>query len=101
VPSPWRTLLNAAITQEISLKLPEGDVRKQVMGAADRAIEEWIDDYCGTPHGWHWPGPNPGPLAAAAELMLLANVLQPGGLGERVSGIAVRVAAAALGVETR
>jgi len=63
-----------------------GDAGAAVVRSADSAIDQFIDDYCGT--SWHppWPVPGPGPwvFGLASQLSLIASTLQEGALRNAV-----------------
>jgi hypothetical protein len=73
-----RELICAVVVKDIATRIKN----KELMGSASGTIDAWIDDYCGTPprRKWPFPGPSPFVLEIVAELSLLANSLQPGGL---------------------
>jgi hypothetical protein len=105
-PPPWGEidlLVNAAVAQELASTIEDGDVRDQIMEAADQAVLDEIDDICPRlPHRGPWPGPPMRALGIASELTLFANTLEAGTLRERISGIATRIVEVAYsGVEAR
>ncbi len=67
--------VSAAAIKEIASKLPEGQIRRDLVSAADQSLAEWEDDYCGT----HPPHPLAA-FALASELAVFANSLQEGTL---------------------
>jgi hypothetical protein len=93
-PVPWAVaapqLVEAAIAKDIASK----QQHKAGQQSAQLAIDTIIDDYCGTPPRrvpWPHPGPPPWAFQIAAELSLLANTLQPGGLKNELESIAGRI----------
>jgi len=94
-PSPWRGapgyLVSVLALREAAAGA--GDAGAGTVRSAQRAIDQFIDDYCGTT--WHipWPVPGPGPwvFGLASQLSLIANTLQPGELHNAVQNLAGQV----------
>src|SRR5262249_30179311 len=98
IPEPWRRavadLVQAAQAKELATKLPAKD-RAAATKSATTAIEEILDEWCGTPprrHPWPWPGPPPWTWQIVSALSLIANSLQPGLLRDELLGIAGQAA---------
>jgi hypothetical protein len=70
-----------------------GEAGAGVVRSADGAIDQFIDEYCGTT--WHppWPVPGPGPwvFGLASQLSMIASTLQEGALRNAVLAVAGRV----------
>ena len=75
--------------KQVAANLPEGDA---LASAADQAIADWEDDYCGTP-----PRPLPT-LALAVSLAAFAGTLQAGNLQTAIQEEAGRIAQKAFAV---
>ena len=88
-PSPWRAGATGYLVGVLALReaaAGAGDAGAAVVRSADSAIDQFIDDYCGT--SWHppWPVPGPGPwvFGLASQLSLIASTLQEGALRNAV-----------------
>jgi len=68
--------------KQVAANLPEGH---PLVSAADQAIADWEDGYCGTP-----PHPLPA-LALAASLAVFASTLQAGNLRTAIQEEAGRI----------
>lgn len=79
-PSPWilEFLVSAVSSKEAASEMKNQEAAQQIRSAADTAISEFLDDYCGTP--WPFPGPPPWVSATASQLTWAAYNLQAGGL---------------------
>ncbi len=75
--------------KQVAANLPEGH---PLVSAANQAIADWEDDYCGTP-----PRPLPA-LALAASLADFASTLQAGNLQMTIQEEAGRIAQKAFAV---
>ena len=75
--------LTGIALKQVAAKLPDGDA---LASAADQAIADWEDDYCGTP-----PRPLPT-LALAAWLAAFATTLKAGNLQTAIQEEAGRIA---------
>jgi hypothetical protein len=75
--------------KQVAANLPEGNA---LASAADQAIDDWEDEYCGTP-----PRPIPT-LALAVSLAAFASTLQAGGLQTAIQEEAGRIAQKAFAV---
>lgn len=66
---------------------------KDLLNCANGAIETLLDEYCGTPprRKWPFPGPNPQVLEIVAELSVVANFMQPGGLKTELEDLATKL----------
>ena len=96
VPDPWRAGAAGYLVSVLALReaaAAAGDAGAGVVRSADSAIDQFIDEYCGT--NWHppWPVPGPGPwvFGLASQLSLIANTLQEGALHNAVLNLAGRV----------
>jgi hypothetical protein len=90
-------LVQAAQAKELAARLPPKD-RANATKSATSAIEEILDDWCGTPPRripWPWPGPPPWTWQIVSALSLIANSLQAGALRDELLGIAGQAAARA------
>lgn len=72
--------------KEIASKVSDTKLKNEISQAADQAIADWEDDYCGTP-----PHPNPRAFVVAAELSAFAASLQEGSLQTEVLRIAGQI----------
>jgi hypothetical protein len=92
-PQPWFTLMPSLLLSGIALKQVAANLLdgQAITAAADQAIAQWEDDYCGTP-----PHPLPS-LALAASLAAFAGSLQPGDLQTAIQEEASRLARKAFG----
>lgn len=72
--------------KEIASKISDTKLKNELNQAADQAIADWQDDYCGTP-----PHPNPRAFVLAAELVAFATSLQEGNLQTEVFRVASQV----------
>jgi hypothetical protein len=75
--------LSGIALKQVAANLPEGDA---LASAADQAIADWEDDYCGTP-----PRPLPT-LALAVDLAAFASTLEVGDLQAAIQEEAGRIA---------
>jgi hypothetical protein len=97
-PEPWRVavlqLVQAAQAKDLATRLPEGHLKNTLASSAGRAIDNILDDVCGTPHGhpypWPWPGPPPWVWEIVSELSLVANSLQAGSLRDGIQQVATQ-----------
>jgi hypothetical protein len=94
-PLPWRAsspLVSAAVEGFVSAAVAKTTVDgmsdkgagKQIKEAADAAIAQLFDDYCGTPpKKWPWPYPGPPPWVwlITSELTAAAHSYQEGRSG--------------------
>ena len=69
--------------KEIASRLSDSKLRNEINQAADQALADWQDDYCGTA-----PQPNPRVVLVAAQLAALANSLQESPLRNEVLRVA-------------
>ena len=102
LPDPWRVavaqLVQAAQAKDLAVKLPKGQ-REQAVRSATAAIEDILDDWCGTPPRkwpWPWPGPPPWVWDIVSELSGIANTLAAGSLRDgllEVAGQAIQKSA--------
>src|SRR5579864_1454640 len=94
-PDPWR---NAAVRyiatlvnmQELAQAIANPQARQELAAGAERSIQAFLDDFCGTPPRripWPWPGPPPWVLPLASELTSVANA-QSGALREGLMKVA-------------
>jgi hypothetical protein len=97
VPDPWLPaasyLLAAISVRDIAARIPNKEVGAQIGGQAERTIEQFLDDYCGTPPRvvpWPWPGPPPWVFQLVSQLALIGNSLQEGSLREGILNVAAR-----------
>jgi len=97
-PDPWRNAAVSYIMSALSMKEiashVKGALQQQMAQDAESAIEQFLDDFCGTPPGkipWHWPGPPPWNTALASELAMVANTLQEGALRASLLSVAGRI----------
>lgn len=103
-PSPVGWLVDALVAsvsvRELAAAMPHGDARKQLESSADAAIEQILDDYCGTHPRvpWPLPGPLPWALQIASELTILANTVTSSAMREGLLKVAGRVLSQGLGV---
>jgi hypothetical protein len=93
-------LVSAVSVRELAATMPRGHARAQLEGSADAAIDQILDDYCGTHPRvpWPWPGPLPWALETASELLVLANAMTVGGMREGLLRVAGLVLSQSLGV---
>ncbi len=97
-PQPWRSgavsyLVTAVSMKEIAAQT-RGNLQEQLTQNADAAIDQFLDDFCGTPPSkipWHWPGPPPWNSVLAAELAMVANTLQSGFMRTELLSLAGRI----------
>jgi hypothetical protein len=97
VPDPWKavtaTLVSAVTAKQLALSM-KGSAGAQMEKSASAAIEQVLDDYCGTPPRkipWPYPGPPPWSYGIASELMAIANASQVAGLREDLTKVAGQV----------
>ena len=95
-PNPWRANAAGYLVSVLTLReaaASAGEAGAGVARNADGAIDQFIDEYCGTT--WHppWPVPGPGPwvFGLASQLSLIASTLQEGALRNAVLAVAGRV----------
>ena len=95
-PSPWRAGAAGYLVSVLALREAAAGASDAGVGSvrsAQRAIDQFADDCCGTT--WHipWPVPGPGPsvFGLASQLSLIANTLQPGELRNAVQNLAGQV----------
>jgi hypothetical protein len=91
-PSPWLPavyeLVQAASVKQAATTLPEGAPRADLEAGASQAIEDILDDWCGTHSHRPWPPPPPWAVPIAVELTQIANSYQAGHLRDELLGIA-------------
>jgi hypothetical protein len=96
-------LVSQVSLKELASNLPPdqaGDFTSRI----DQAINDEIDDVCGTQAGHHWPYPGPPPwaLQIASELNMVANGMREGNLRTDVTKLAGRIVQRAVtGVTTQ
>jgi hypothetical protein len=99
-PDPWGPPYGpvAALVNAVNVKVLAGTVnapaRQQLEVSANQAIEQILDDYCGTPprvYPWPWPGPPPWVYVIASELNAIANTMEAGRLREGLTEVAGQV----------
>lgn len=94
---PWPPhFASVALVSTLSLKraaskLPDGQTQRELSAAADQAIAELVDDFCGTP-----PHPIPA-LMLASVLAAFAEDLEKGELQAAILQEAGRIAEKGLG----
>jgi hypothetical protein len=96
-PDPWgppygpvASLVNAVNVKALAATV-SGPARQQLEVSANAAIEQILDDYCGTPprvYPWPWPGPPPWVYVIASELNAIANTMEAGRLREGLTEVA-------------
>ena len=98
VPSPWAWavpfLISLVATKDAASAMTNKEAAQQITATADRAIAQFLDDYCGTPLvRVHWPVSGPGPWVSviASQLTWTANTLQEGSLRTALVQLAGRV----------
>ncbi|MGH9714014.1 MAG: hypothetical protein ACRD5M_12025 [Candidatus Acidiferrales bacterium] len=111
-PSPWRTdagnvaehavllLISAATAKETASAVANKETANQINASAENAINEVLDDFCGTPPRnvpWPFPGPPPWVWEIASQLSAAANTLQEGSLRTSLLQISGRVIEKGLG----
>jgi len=81
-------VLSGIALKQVAAKMPalQAPVGQALTSAADQAMSDWEDDYCGTP-----PRPLPT-LALAVSLAAFASTLQAGGLQTAIQHEASRIA---------
>ena len=87
---PVASLVNAVNVKALAATV-SGPARQQMEISANAAIEQVLDDYCGTPprvYPWPWPGPPPWVYAIASELNAIANTMEAGRLREGLTEVA-------------
>jgi hypothetical protein len=85
-------LLAAVSLRDVATKVA-GEAGQTLAKQAERTIEQFLDDYCGTPprvYPWPWPGPPPWVFQLISQLNLVANTLQAGSLREGLIEVAAR-----------
>jgi hypothetical protein len=70
--------------------MPDGAGRSQLQRNADGAAEAVLDDWCGTPSRWPWPGPPPWVVDIASRLTDMANTAESADLSEELIAMAGR-----------
>jgi hypothetical protein len=95
---PWAFVVSALVTavnaKVLAATLPDGASRKRAEASASSAIDQILDDYCGTPPKkapWPYPGPPPWLIPIATELSGLANIVEAGPLREGLNHVAGQV----------
>ncbi len=81
--------------KEVASKLSDAKLRNDISQAADQAIANFEDDYCGTQ-----PHPHPRALLTAVELAAFASSLQEGNLRNEVFRVAGEIIQKCFGVPT-
>jgi len=98
-PSPWRPAMAASFfTSLIAMKQVAshlGSEGRAFNQAVDQAIEDLLDDFCGTPP--HIP-PSPGPLAVGVELIAFARALPEGELRNTILFVGGKIVQRSVGV---
>jgi len=94
-PNPWpwvvNALVNAVAVRALAATMPHGAARNQLRASADAAIQQVLDDYCGTPPRlvpWPWPGPPPWVFTIASQLTATANTMSAGPMRENLLEVA-------------
>ncbi|HTS65702.1 MAG TPA: hypothetical protein VMH28_26950 [Candidatus Acidoferrales bacterium] len=104
-PRPWTPaasyLLSAISTLVAAESLPDGAQKTEVIGRANQVIDDFIDDFCGTPphpwpFPWPWPGPAPWVMPVVSELTVIANGFQQGAMRDAVQAAAGKMLQKAL-----
>lgn len=96
-PNPWRIarqFVQAAQAKDLATKLPEGNLKIALLRSSSLAVNQILDDTCGTsPRRWPWPWPGPPPWVwqIASELSSFANNLTAGSLRDEILDIAGKV----------
>jgi hypothetical protein len=97
-PQPWPwvvdALASAVAVRALAAGMPHGPGRSQLRGSADAAIQQILDDYCGTPPRlvpWPWPGPPPWVFAIALQLTAMANTMEEGAMRNGLLEVAGQV----------
>jgi len=97
-PDPWRAaaayILSALTIRDAAEKLADTRLRSNIAQQVNSALEQFIDDYCGTPphpRPWPWAGPVPYVFPLVSELTLIANTLAPGMLKTSLEQISTTV----------
>jgi hypothetical protein len=99
-PVPWIVsaavsfLVSAATVKDVAARVTNEKARAQMISGAERSIDAFLDDYCGTPPRlipWPWPGPPPWVVQIASELSLIANTFQDGVLRNGILDVAGQV----------
>jgi hypothetical protein len=94
---PWHLVVSALVTAVNAKVLAgtlKGAAQKQAEEAANSAIAQILDDYCGTPPKavpWPYPGPPPWLIPIATELSAIANMVQAGPLRDGLNNVAGQV----------
>jgi hypothetical protein len=70
--------------------MPDGPTRSQLQRRADDAVGAVLDDWCGTPPRWPWPGPPPWVVDIALQLTDVANSAEANNAREELIAIAGR-----------
>jgi hypothetical protein len=78
---PVRYLATLVSMRMLARAIPDKTIADHVARGAETGIQEFLDDFCGTPPRkipWPWPGPPPWVLPLASDLVMFANALQAG-----------------------
>ena len=96
VHSPAVALLLSGIGAKLTaLRLKDATLRSEMVSAAEQALADWEDDFCGTP-----PHPYPWVFVTAVELVTFANSLPQGPLQAEVIRVAGQLIQKSFGAET-
>jgi hypothetical protein len=88
-PDALAFLISAVAAKEAASPMKNQEAAGQIRSAADAAISQFVDDYCGTP--WPFPGPPPWVAELATQLTWTANNVQTGGLRTGLLELAGRI----------
>ena len=87
-------MISLVATKDAASAMTNKEAAQQITATADRALAQFLDDYCGTPPvRVHWPVSGPGPWVSviASQLIWTANTLQEGSLRTALVQLAGRV----------
>jgi hypothetical protein len=88
-PDALAFLISALAAKEAASAMKNQEAAGQMRTAADAAISQFVDDYCGTL--WPFPGPPPWVAELATQLTWTANNVQTGGLRTGLLELAGRI----------